>query len=75
MMAHTEYTKKHFTIDINGRHEVVSLDRLKPAYLDTDLVLPHTTCLSTPAPNPVTTRSGRTVHWPSKIIEQPFIVH
>ena len=68
-------TKKHFTIDINGRHEVVSLDRLKPAYLDTDLVLPHTTCLSTPAPNLVTTRSGRTVHWPSKIMEQPFIVH
>ena len=27
-------TTKHFTVDVNGRHEVVSMDRLQPAYLD-----------------------------------------
>ena len=36
-------TKKHFTVDINGRHEVVSLDHLKPAYLDTEFSLLDTT--------------------------------
>ena len=29
---------KHHTLDIIGRPEVVSLDHLKPAYLESDLV-------------------------------------
>ena len=27
-------TDKHFTVDINGRKDTVSIDRLKPAHLD-----------------------------------------
>ena len=27
-------TDKHFTLDIDGKKKVVSLDRLKPAYMD-----------------------------------------
>lgn len=29
-------TDKHFTVNINGRNDTVSIDRLKPAHLDTD---------------------------------------
>ena len=29
---------KHFTININGRHDTISIDRLKPAHIDTSLV-------------------------------------
>ena len=29
-------TDKHFTVNINDRHDTVSIDRLKPAHLDTD---------------------------------------
>lgn len=27
-------SEKHFTMDVNGRHDVISLDRLKPAHYD-----------------------------------------
>ena len=30
-------TAKHFTLDIAGKKKVISLDRLKPAYLDNSL--------------------------------------
>ena len=33
-------TSKHFTIDVNGKQEVVSVDRLQPAYLESSLSLP-----------------------------------
>ena len=72
-------TDKYFTVNLNGREDTVSLDRLKPAYLDpshpatssaatddTDLVFTPT---STPTqdPPPKTTRSGRRVHWPKHL--------
>ena len=75
-------TKKNFTIEINGQHEVVSLDRLNPAYLDTEFSLLDTTSSRqhtlphTGTSNPVTTtRSGRKVRWPSNLLDQPLIVH
>lgn len=71
--------KKHFTLNIKGRKEVISVDRLKPAYLDltiTDSMLPSnppqpTPLVSTPSPEPnrhhTTTRSGRQVRWPAHL--------
>ena len=48
-------TDKHFTIDINGRNDTVSIDRLKP----------HTSQTAPPTTQPCrTTRSGRHVHFP-----------
>ena len=58
-----ERTAKHFTVNIKGRPEVVSLDRLKPAYLDelqtTTSVEPTHTSPSPPKDPPRVTRSGR----------------
>ena len=55
--------EKHFTIDINGRHDNVSLDRLKPAHVDAEPSLSDSLPQPTPSlppPDPVrTTRSGR----------------
>lgn len=62
-------------MNINGRKEVISIDRLKPAYLDSDTPLPD----NVPPPNPQcladtdtntskrVTRSGRHVHWPQQL--------
>ena len=65
---------KYFVIDINGRKDTVSLDRLKPAYLDLPTDTPSETSSTPPPPNlpstpassppPRRTRSGRHVHWP-----------
>ena len=38
---------KHYTLDVNGRKEHISLDRLKVTYLDTDL-LPSSSSVMTP---------------------------
>ena len=57
-------TDKHFTVDVNGRQDTVSVDRLKPAHLDCDDAS-HPT-----EPTPQTTspcqltRSGRRVQFP-----------
>ena len=59
-------TDKHFTLNINGHHDTVSVDRLKAAHIDVDThpppPTPQTTTVSN-APDRVT-RSGRRVHFP-----------
>ena len=64
-------TEKFFTVDVNGRRDTISLDRLKPAYLDkapeatrNTLTPSHTTIIPTSSPR--VTRSGRHVHWPQR---------
>lgn len=73
-----ERKDKHFIIDINGRRDTVSLDRLKPAHLEciesTQPTTPtqSSTLTTVPAQQaPVetrrVTRSGRHVHWPKHL--------
>ena len=68
---------KFYTLDKNGHTDTVSIDRLKPAYLEAD---PHptthpTTTAGTPSarvdhrPTPTTTRAGRRVHWPKHLTD------
>ena len=63
-------TDKHFTISICGRNDTVSVDRLKPAHLDTFSSNANSTPTSSTSPTPApisthTTRSGRRVHFPT----------
>ena len=66
--------EKYFTLDCNGRRDTVSLDRLKPAYLDTVPEASESSprspsTLPTPAAEPTrTTRSGRHVHFPERLM-------
>ena len=60
-------TDKHFTIEINGRKETVSLDRLKLACLEATCYTPSDTLPSTSQAAPHVTRSGRRVHWPKRL--------
>ena len=62
-------TDKTCTVNINGRHDVVTLDRVKPAYLDsslTDPVLLHHPSAVTPTQVKASVKSPtpqRTVTW------------
>ena len=63
---------KHYTIDYKGKPSVISLDRLKPAHLDSVPVYaprlnPPVTIPSTSLP-PRVTRSGRHVRWPQRLV-------
>ena len=74
-------TDKHFTISIRGRNDTVSIDRLKPAHLDSfsfhaqhSNTTSHSSSTSStsahisPTTTPTstcTTRSGRRVHFPT----------
>ncbi len=69
---------KYYTVDINGRRDTVSVDRLKPAFME--VPQSHTPNSSAPPSLPLTSnqplpstempqlthsiRSGRRVHWP-----------
>ena len=70
---------KHFTIAVKGKNEVVSIDRLKPAYLDCknlddsrpiDFAKPFIptppSSVTLPSPSRVT-RSGRHVRFPNRL--------
>ena len=69
---------KYFTLDISGRRDTVSVDRLKPAHIESSPTLDLSTPLSSndcspstplpPAPTAArTTHSGRQVHWPDRL--------
>jgi len=75
---------KHYTLDFGGRHKVVALDRLKPAYFDvtpsSDTSPISPTLLRAPAnssstptksssPQQLRTRSGRHVHFPKRLTD------
>ena len=60
---------KHFTLDIKGRHDTVSIDRLKPAHLDlqvdnatptTPPITPPPTPTAPPLPTPSSYRTSTT---------------
>ena len=67
---------KHYTIDCDGRPNVISLDRLKAAHMEqppaADTETSHLP--STPPPPPTrppqqrVTRYGRHVHWPKRLV-------
>ena len=71
---------KHFTLDIQGTRKTVSLDRLKPTYLESTTTSQDTATQpspvtsttppapppASPAPPPRTTCSGRHVRWPDR---------
>lgn len=46
---------KHFIVDVNGHQSTISLDRLKPAYLD---ILPKETSQATTSKSQVTFHSS-----------------
>ena len=67
---------KTFEIDINGRKSTVSIDRLKPAFLEIDFPnstkFPKTVQAEPPQAHvrkETRTRTGRTVHFPKKYCE------
>jgi hypothetical protein len=66
--------EKYFSLDCDGRKDTVSLDRLKPAYLDVTPGDTDSSSLSQPtSPTPLseptrTTRSGRRVHFPKRLM-------
>ena len=67
-------TDKHFTIDINGRNNTVSINRLKPAHLHTDNFHP-TSQTAPPTTQPCrTTHSGQHVHFP-QYLSQHVVRH
>ncbi|XP_064469634.1 uncharacterized protein LOC135384359 [Ornithodoros turicata] len=55
-------SEKFFTLNIAGREDVVSIDRLKPAYIDQhDTLIHHLPWPTTPNTEP--TQRSRQVHW------------
>lgn len=63
-------TKKHFTVDVKGKHEIISINRLKGAHLESDKIVIHTQSNNShlpPAEPPIITRSGRRVQFPSRL--------
>jgi len=71
-------TDKHYTIDVDGKTSIISIDRLKPAHVDADASPSTSADMPTSSPPPQSTdvatssltgrtRSGRHVHFPRKL--------
>lgn len=58
---------KHYTIEVRGRSEVVSVDRLKPAHLEHSITTPTSAPTRNSADSP-TTRGGRRVCQPVRFV-------
>jgi len=61
---------KHFAVDCNGQKSVISIDQLKPAFLEVPKQPPEVSHLTSPPttePPIRVTRSGRQVWWPQKL--------
>lgn len=59
---------KSFTLSVNGRSEIVSVDRLKPAYLDPpDSAVLTAPSAALPSPVAVQRKVPRHVHWDSHL--------
>ncbi|CAH8821404.1 unnamed protein product [Trichobilharzia szidati] len=71
-------TSKIITVERGGKHEIVSIDRVKPAFMEIEVTecLPKSTSSqdskSGDIPSNKTeriTRSGRRVHWPQRFVQ------
>ena len=70
---------KFFTVDINGRQDTISLDRIKPAYLDDGNIQsasspsqpssPQPSHIPSPLSSTQTTHSGCRVCWPAHLTD------
>ncbi|CAN7978633.1 unnamed protein product, partial [Ixodes persulcatus] len=58
---------KHYTIEVRGQSEVVSVDRLKPAHLEHSITTPTSAPTRNSADSP-TTRGGRRVRQPVRFV-------
>ena len=70
---------KYFTLDYNSKHQTVSVNRLKPAFMDHPITTPtliiptdavprdSKTVPASPQSPVCTTQSGRRVHWPDRL--------
>ena len=77
-----ERSDKHFTLQVKGKDSIVSIDQLKPAFLDeqvddtlrTPQSIDESITLPPAAtsPPPQVTRSGRHAHWPKKLVTDAF---
>ena len=55
-------------MDVNGRQEIVFIDRLKPVFMLNQSYTPDATSTNTHSPPPPTvTRSGSRVHFPDRL--------
>ena len=66
-----KWTDKQFTLQMNNCDEVVSIDRLKPAYIDSTISTDSTNLPASSTPSPSTTpritRSGHHIRWPKHL--------